>query len=74
MLNLQRTVGSGKITISDVLRLLDQSEGLQGEIKRLGEEIGADLDGITNLLLNANRKLSGGNHFRASVAARGRGG
>jgi UvrD-like helicase C-terminal domain len=57
VLNLQRTLGSGKIAIEDVLRLLDQSEGLQDEIKRLGQEIGAELNKITNLLLNTNRTL-----------------
>ena len=57
MLNLQRTLGSGKIAMEDVLRLLDQSEGLQGEIKRLGQEIGAELNETTNLLLNTNRTL-----------------
>jgi hypothetical protein len=57
VLNLQRTVGSGRMAIEDVLRLLDQSEGLRGEIRRLSEEIRAELDRIANLLLNTNPKL-----------------
>jgi hypothetical protein len=58
VLNLQRTLGGGnEIAIDDVLRLLDQAEGLQAEIKRLGDEIGAELGKIANLLLNTHRKL-----------------
>ena len=57
VLNLQRTVGSGRMAIEDVLRLLDQSEGLRGEIRRFSEEIRAELDRIANLLLNTNPKL-----------------
>lgn len=58
VLNLQRMLGSDKeIAIEDVLRLLDQAEGLQAEIKRLGDEIGAELGKIANLLLNTHRKL-----------------
>jgi hypothetical protein len=58
VLVLQRTLGSSKkIGIEHVLRLLDQSEGLQGEIKRIGDEIGTELNKITNLLLNTHRKL-----------------
>ena len=56
-LTLERAVSSGKIAIEDLLRLLDQSESLQGEIRRLSEEIGIELNRIANLLLNRNRKL-----------------
>jgi hypothetical protein len=58
VLSVQRTLGNGKeIAIEDVLRLLDQSEGLQDEVKRLSDEVRVELAKIANLLLNTNRKL-----------------
>jgi len=51
-------LGSGRqLVIRDVLRLFDQAEGLQSEIKRLNDQISADLKKIINQLLNAHRKL-----------------
>jgi UvrD-like helicase C-terminal domain len=58
VLSFQRTLGNGKnIAIEDVLRLLDHAEGLQDEVKRLGDEVRTELTKIANLLLNAHRKL-----------------
>jgi hypothetical protein len=58
VLAFQRTLTNNKeISIDDVLRLLDQAEGLQAEIKRLSEQIAAELDKIANLVLNTNRTL-----------------
>jgi hypothetical protein len=58
VLNLQRTLGNGKqITLSDIFSLFDQSEGLQSEIKRLGDQISGDTKKIVNKLLNTHRKM-----------------
>jgi hypothetical protein len=58
VLNVQRALGSGKqLAIRDVLRLFDQAEGLQSEIKRLNDQISADLKKVVNQLLHTHRKL-----------------
>ena len=58
MLNLQRMLGGNRpLMLQDILRLFDQAEGLQGEIKRLNDQISTDLNKIVNLLLNTHKKL-----------------
>jgi hypothetical protein len=58
ILDVRRALGSGKqLVISDVLRLFDQAEALQSEIKRLNDQISDDLKKVINQLLNAHRKL-----------------
>jgi hypothetical protein len=57
VLNVQRRLGGKEITVRDILRLFDQAEGLQSEIRRLGEEISDDLKGIVNHVLNQHRGL-----------------
>lgn len=55
---LQRTLEDGRhVTVRDIFRLFDQAEGLQSEIKRIGDQSSEDLKKITNRLLNANRTL-----------------
>lgn len=54
----QRTLNSTEgVELPDVLRLFDQAEGLQSEIKRLTDLISDDLKRIVNQLLNRNRTL-----------------
>jgi hypothetical protein len=58
ILDVRRALGSGKqLVIPDVLRLFDQVEALQSEIKRLNDQISGDLKKVINQLLNAHRKL-----------------
>ncbi len=58
VLGLQRTLdSSNEVVLRDVLRLFDQAEGLQSEIKRLNDLISDDLKKIVNQLLNRHRKL-----------------
>lgn len=57
-LNLQRVMGGNRpLTLQDILRLFDQADGLQSEIKRLNDQISTDLNKIVNLLLNTHKKL-----------------
>jgi UvrD-like helicase C-terminal domain len=55
---LRRTLDDGMhIGLRDVFRLFDQAEGLQSEIKRIGDQSSEDLKRIVNKLLNAHRTL-----------------
>jgi hypothetical protein len=57
-IKLYRTRSSGKqLDLEDVLQLFDQADDLQVEIKRLNDQISAELNKIVNLLLNTHRKL-----------------
>jgi len=51
--NLRRRFNNDqRLELEDIFRFLDQVEGLQSEIKRLNEQISADLNKIVNRLLN----------------------
>jgi hypothetical protein len=55
---LRRSLDDGQhVGLRDVFRLFDQAEGLQSEIKRIGDQSSEDLKKIVNKLLNANRTL-----------------
>ena len=57
-LSLQRTLDSSKgFGIRDILRLFDQADGLQNEIRRLSDQIATELNKIANLLLNTHKRL-----------------
>lgn len=54
----QRTIADGrKVGLIDVFRLLDQAEGLQSQMKRIGDQTADDLKAIVNKLLNTHRPL-----------------
>jgi hypothetical protein len=55
---LRRTLEDGqRVGVRDVLRLFDETEGLQSEAKLIGDRVSEDLKKIFNKLLNANRSL-----------------
>jgi hypothetical protein len=56
--NFRRNLeGRQRLEIRDVLRLFDETEALQSEVKRIGDHVSEDLKKIFNKLLNANRSL-----------------
>jgi hypothetical protein len=58
VLRLQAAMRIGeKLEIDDILRLFEQAEGLQAEIKRLSDRITADVGNIFYLLMNTNKTL-----------------
>lgn len=58
VVKLQRMLANSKeITLSDIFRLFDESEGLQSEIKLLNDQISGDLNKIVNKLLNTHRTM-----------------
>ncbi len=59
VLNLRRVFGvnNNELDLRDVLRLLDNAEGLQAEVKRLNDQIVGELKKIANLLLNTHKTL-----------------
>lgn len=57
---IRAALGQGKeISIDDLLAIVVQTPDLQEEVRRLGEQITAELRKINNLLLNRNRGLLG---------------
>jgi hypothetical protein len=58
VVKLQRMLGNSKeISVPDIFRFFDESEGLQSEIKRLSDQISGDLNKIVNKLLNTHRTM-----------------
>lgn len=58
VLALQRTLGNIKqLTLNDIFNILDNSEGLQSEMRRLGDQISEGIKKVVNKLLNAHRKM-----------------
>ena len=58
VLRLQAALRIGeKLETDDILKLLEQADGLQAEIKRLSDRITADVGNIFNLLMNTNKSL-----------------
>jgi hypothetical protein len=58
VVKLQRMLSNSKeITLPDIFRLFDESEGLQSEVKRLNDQISGDLNKIVNKLLNTHRTM-----------------
>lgn len=58
VLRLQAALRIGeKLEIDDILRLFEQAEGFQAEIKRLSDRITADVGNIFNFLMNTNKPL-----------------
>ncbi|MGQ9823217.1 MAG: hypothetical protein ACUVQK_15275 [Thermogutta sp.] len=56
--NLRLTLEDGRrFGILDVLKLLDETEALQSEVKRIGERVSNNIRKIFNGLLKANRSL-----------------
>jgi UvrD-like helicase C-terminal domain len=58
VVKIQRMLGNSKeISLPDIFRFFDESEGLQSEIKRLNDQISGDLSKIVNKLLNTHRTM-----------------
>jgi hypothetical protein len=58
VLNLRRRLGaSTEVDLRDLFRLVDNVEELQVQVRRLNDEISAELTKMANLLLNTNKGL-----------------